>query len=241
MATFDINSRVAVVTGASRGIGKAVSKALVEQGARVVIGDLLDKEGLQTVQELNSSRNEKVAAFIHTDVTVYKDVIALFRFAESVFGGVDDKISAGDGNPHVMVDDKEAELPNTNFLGIVKSTKVAVLHLAKRGGGVIVNMASTAGFQSCMQQAHYFATKHAVVGWTRSISSMLKEICNVRVNAVCPSWVDTEMHKMYANEEGSNPYKILVQNSPCADIETVVRGVMILIQDTTMNGSSIIE
>lgn len=50
-----------------------------------------------------------------------------------------------------MVDDKEAELPNTNFLGIVKSTKVAVLHLAKRGGGVIVNMASTAGFQSCMQ------------------------------------------------------------------------------------------
>lgn len=46
---------------------------------------------------------------------------------------------------------------------------------------------------------------------------------------------------MYANEEGSNPYKILVQNSPCADIETVVRGVMILIQDTTMNGSSIIE
>lgn len=89
MATFDINNRVAVVTGASRGIGKAVSKALVEQGACVVIGDLLDKEGLQTVQELNSSRNEKVAAFIHTDVTVYKDVIALFRFAESVFGGVD--------------------------------------------------------------------------------------------------------------------------------------------------------
>ncbi|KAI7881163.1 NAD(P)-binding protein [Lichtheimia hyalospora FSU 10163] len=89
MAMFDVNNRVAVVTGASRGIGKAVSKALVEQGARVVIGDVLDKEGLQTVQELNKSRNEKVAAFAHTDVTVYKDVIALFRFAESVFGGVD--------------------------------------------------------------------------------------------------------------------------------------------------------
>ncbi|KAJ8656774.1 hypothetical protein O0I10_007622 [Lichtheimia ornata] len=246
MATFDINNRVAVVTGASRGIGKAVSKALVEQGACVVIGDLLDKEGLQTVQELNSSRNEKVAAFMHTDVTVYKDVIALFRFAESVFGGVDiaflnaGKINDADNLFLPLDDDKEAELPNTNFLGIVKSTKVAVLHLAKRGGGVIVNMASTAGFQSCMQQAHYFATKHAVVGWTRSISSMLKEICNVRVNAVCPSWVDTEMHKMYANEEGPNPYKILVQNSPCADIETVVRGVMTLIQDTTMNAQTLL-
>lgn len=89
MAKLDIKNHVAVVTGASRGIGKAVSKALVEQGARVVIGDILDKEGLQTVQELNNSRNDKVAAFIHTDVTIYKDVIALFRFAESVFGGVD--------------------------------------------------------------------------------------------------------------------------------------------------------
>ncbi|KAI7881594.1 NAD(P)-binding protein, partial [Lichtheimia hyalospora FSU 10163] len=200
MAMFDVNNRVAVVTGASRGIGKAVSKALVEQGARVVIGDVLDKEGLQTVQELNKSRNEKVAAFAHTDVTVYKDVIALFRFAESVFGGVDiaflnaGKINDADNLFLPLDDDKEAELPNTNFLGIVKSTKVAVLHLAKRGGGVIVNMASTAGFQSCMQrrqQAHYFATKHAVVGWTRSVGSMLKEICNVRVNAVCPSWVGT--------------------------------------------------
>ena len=49
--------------------------------------------------------------------------------------------------------------------------------------------------------------------------------------------VDTEMHKMYANEEGPNPYKFLVQNSPCADIDTVVRGVMTLIQDTSMNGN----
>lgn len=89
--TASENQKVAVITGGSRGIGKAVAEALVAQGIRVVIGDILDDDGHQTAQELNRqcAGDSQMVAYIHTDVTLYKDVIALFRFAEATFGGVD--------------------------------------------------------------------------------------------------------------------------------------------------------
>ena len=84
--------KIAVITGGSRGLGKALAKALVQSGCKVVIGDILDYEGEETVKELNHvSANS--AVYLHTNVTVYKDVIALFKFAESEFGGVDVSLS----------------------------------------------------------------------------------------------------------------------------------------------------
>ncbi|CDS07483.1 hypothetical protein LRAMOSA01432 [Lichtheimia ramosa] len=240
-------NKVAVITGGSRGIGKAVAEALVAQGTRVVIGDILDDDGHQTVQQLNShcSGDTIMAAYIHTDVTLYKDVIALFRFAEATFGGVDIAfLNAGiiNGADNVFLpleDEVETNLPKVNITGVIKCTKVAVLHMAKRGGGVIVNTASVAGFLSGMQLAHYYATKHAVVGWTRSMK-MLKDICNVRVNAVCPHWVATDMQGIIINKEGSEPYKQLVKHSPQVNIETVVRGVMMLIEDEKRNAETLL-
>ena len=85
------SGKVAVVTGGSRGVGKAVAQALIERGSKVVIGDVLDKAGQETVNELNKQAggDSKVAVYIHTDVSIYKDAIALFKLAESEFGGVD--------------------------------------------------------------------------------------------------------------------------------------------------------
>lgn len=87
--TKSLDGKVAVLTGASRNIGKAVAVELVSRGAKVVIGDILDKQGEETVQELNNSAGSKVAAYIHTDVTKYDDNVALFKLAEKEFGGVD--------------------------------------------------------------------------------------------------------------------------------------------------------
>ncbi|KAJ8656851.1 hypothetical protein O0I10_007448 [Lichtheimia ornata] len=245
--TASENQKVAVITGGSRGIGKAVAEALVAQGIRVVIGDILDDDGHQTAQELNRqcAGDSQMVAYIHTDVTLYKDVIALFRFAEATFGGVDIAflnagiISGADNVFLPLEDEVEVNLPKVNITGVVKCTKVAVLHMAKRGGGVIVNTASVAGFLSSMQLAHYFATKHAVVGWTRSME-MLKDICNVRVNAVCPHWVATDMQGMILNKEGDDPYKQLVEHSPRVKMETVVRGVMMLIEDEKRNAETLL-
>lgn len=87
--TKSLEGKVAVLTGASRNIGKAVAVELVSRGAKVVIGDILDKQGEETVQELNNSAGSKVAVYIHTDVTKYDDNTALFKLAEKEFGGVD--------------------------------------------------------------------------------------------------------------------------------------------------------
>ncbi|KAI8143581.1 hypothetical protein BJV82DRAFT_668624 [Fennellomyces sp. T-0311] len=232
--------KVAVVTGGSRGIGKAVAKALVQRGSKVVIGDVLDNEGLETMNELNDI-STKSTAYIHTDVTVYRDVIGLFQLAESKFGGVDIAfLNAGVINKPdyffmPLEDDVEKALPDINITGVVKCTRVAVLHMAKRGGGVIVNTASTAGFFGPFAQALYTATKHAVVGWTRSLG-MLKNICNVRVNAVCPHWVETDMRKLITKEGMiEDPYPDFISQSPTVKIDTVVSGVLTLMADQSRN------
>jgi NAD(P)-dependent dehydrogenase (short-subunit alcohol dehydrogenase family) len=85
----NLKGKVAVLTGASRGIGKAIADALIENGANVVIGDILVKEGEEVVAAYNAKAGTKVAAFIHTDVTKYSDNQALFKLADAEFGGVD--------------------------------------------------------------------------------------------------------------------------------------------------------
>lgn len=85
----NLKGKVAVLTGASRGIGKAIADALIANGANVVIGDILVKEGEEVVAAYNAKAGTKVAAFIHTDVTKYSDNQALFKLADAEFGGVD--------------------------------------------------------------------------------------------------------------------------------------------------------
>ncbi|KAI9490650.1 hypothetical protein BDB00DRAFT_875112 [Zychaea mexicana] len=242
------SGKVAVITGGSRGIGRAVAEALVSRGCKVVIGDVLDQVGQETVNELNTrAAGVKAAAYIHTDVTVYKDVLALFKFAESEFGGVDIAfLNAGVINkPDYMFSplDDEAEklLPEVNISGVVKCTRVAMLAMAKRGGGVITVTASCAGFLGPFAQSIYNATKHAVVGWTRSLG-MLKDICNVRVNAVCPHWVETDMrHKITKKGEVVvDPYPAFVQQSPTVKIDTVVSGVLSLMEDESRNTETLL-
>ncbi|KAI9278897.1 hypothetical protein BDA99DRAFT_493394 [Phascolomyces articulosus] len=237
--------KVAVITGGSRGIGRAVAEALVARGSKVVIGDVLDGAGQETVNELNAKANdgEKNAIYVHTDVTVYKDVITLFKSAESEFGGVDIAfLNAGVINkPDFMFTPLEDEaddfLPDINFTGVVKCTRVAALAMARRGGGVITITASCAGFGGPFALSVYNASKHAMIGWTRSLG-MLKDICNVRVNAVCPHWVETDMrHKITGYQV--DPYGPFVQESPTVKIDTVVKAVLTLMEDPNRNSETL--
>ncbi|KAG2204572.1 hypothetical protein INT47_012631, partial [Mucor saturninus] len=240
-----LNNKVAVITGGSRGIGKAVAEALVKNGAKIVIGDLLEKEGRAVVDCMNKKAKTQVAVFIQTDVTKYSDNIALFKLAESEFGGVDYAfLNAGvssnaDSMFSPLDDQAEEEIININTTAVIKGTKVALLYMAKRGGGSIVHMASTNGFYNYPFLASYCASKHAVIGYTRSFG-LMPQICNVRVNAICPFWVDTDLVIPLCDlDTAIFPESKIIKNEPRTSINTVVEGVLLLLTDESRNTQAI--
>ncbi|GAN02009.1 15-hydroxyprostaglandin dehydrogenase [NAD(+)]-like isoform X1 [Mucor ambiguus] len=241
-----IRGKVAVITGGSRGIGKSVADVIIANGGMVIIGDLLEKEGKSVVAEYNERAGKQVAAFIRTDVTKYSDNMALFQLAEKEFGGVDYALlNAGIGyNANSMfspLDDKmEEKVMQVNTIGVIKGTKVALLHMAKRGGGSIVHVASAAGFFSSPGLASYNASKHAVIGYTRSFQ-LMPYICNVRVNALCPYWVDTDLlATVKTTDNQEEPFYNVIKHSPRVPMKTVVEGVMTLFTDTERNTETLL-
>ncbi|KAJ8659104.1 hypothetical protein O0I10_005143 [Lichtheimia ornata] len=242
--TKSLDGKVAVLTGASRTIGKAVAVELVRLGAKVVIGDVLDAQGEETVRELNDAAGSKVAVYLHVDVTKYDANIALFRLAEKEFGGVDIAfLNAGIGsNANAMFlpldDETDDRMLNVNTMGVIKGTKVAMLHMAKRGGGVIINTASMAGMVCLPSMSIYNASKHGVVGWTRSCG-IYKDVCNVRVNAICPTWIQTELAEDLANKKNNDPCQIINESSPFATKEDVVKAFMTLVEDEERTGQTL--
>ncbi|KAG2219103.1 hypothetical protein INT45_005834, partial [Circinella minor] len=245
-------SKVAVITGASRGIGYNVAKALVARGAYVVLGDLLDKEGEAAAQELNDKVGKQVAMYLHTDVTKYKDLVALFALAEKSFGGVDIAILnagiAGNEASGVFtpLDDKaDMFIHEVNVGGVVKGNKVALLHMAKKGkGGCIINTSSITGKQIVLYSillfkqtsiAAYSATKHAVVGWTRSLVH-LQNVANVRVNAVCPFWCETDIIANPTSEIARQFLKAI----PKTTMEYIVQAFLKCIEESDMAGETLL-
>lgn len=234
--------KVAVITGGGGVIGKAVAQALVNKGAKVVVGDIQEKVAKDVADELNENAKANVASWLQADVTKYKDNIALFRHAEATFGGVDiAHLNAGTAVDSDTVflpldDEREERIFKINTLGVIKGTKVALLHMAARGGGVIVNTASLLGLDPMDTASAYNASKHAVVGWTRSLR-LLPQICNVRVNTICPFATDTGLQEdimnagMIINRFG--------KKIPHCSVDTVTQAVMQLIEDPTCSGQTL--
>jgi NAD(P)-dependent dehydrogenase (short-subunit alcohol dehydrogenase family) len=193
---MEITGRVALVTGAGAGIGRATARRLAQEGAAVTVADLDEAGGQETVRHIEADGGR--AAFVHTDVSREADVQAMVDFAVTTFGGLDIVVNNAGIVAAPSFPDAEASewmrVVDVNLRGPMLGTHYAVQAMRERGGA-IVNIASLAGVGLGPHPApDYAATKAAVARFSAALAP-LRERFGIRVNCVCPDWVDTPMSR----------------------------------------------
>jgi NAD(P)-dependent dehydrogenase (short-subunit alcohol dehydrogenase family) len=198
-----ITGKVAVITGGAGGIGKAVGKLFVAEGADVLLVDL-DEQALQDAcKEIGSNK----VSYCIADVTKAEDNLEMIRIAEERYGGVDILLAnAGiEGDVASIVDYDESRFDQVmavNIKGPFLGLKAAIPAINKRGGGSVIITSSVAGINGGANVAPYVTSKHAVIGMMKSAAKECAAM-NIRVNTVNPSPVETRM--MRSLEEGFAP------------------------------------
>jgi 3-oxoacyl-[acyl-carrier protein] reductase len=188
--------KVAVVTGASRGIGKATAMALGREGCSVVVNYNRNQEKARDVVDAIKSVKSRATA-VRCDVSVRSEVDAMFKAAVDEFGKVD--ILVNNAGIAVMApilettDDVWDRTLNTNLKGVLLCTQAAARHMMERKYGKIVNISSNSGFGiACWGETAYAASKAAVIQLTKSSAMELGQY-GINVNCVAPGAIETEM------------------------------------------------
>jgi len=180
---------VVVTAAAGTGIGSAVARKAIEEGATVLISDLHERRLGETADQLAEDTGTRPATQL-CNVTVQDDVDALFAAAERELGGIDVLINnagLGGSAPIVdMTDEQWSVVIDVTLNGTFRCTRAALQHMQARGSGVIVNNASVLGWRAQAEQAHYAAAKAGVMALTRC-AAIEAAPHGVRVNAVAPS------------------------------------------------------
>ncbi len=180
-----LKDRVALITGAGSGIGRAIALEFASEGAKLLVAELDEASGAAVVDEVSSAGGE--ARFQRCDVTKEDDVRAAVQAALDTFGRLDVMVN----NAGVAQRDWDTTIA-VNLSGVYYGCKHAAEAMAARGGGSIVNLASMLGLVGIGAEDPYVASKHGVVGLTRNFAIAYAQR-GVRVNCLNPGFIETPM------------------------------------------------
>ncbi|MDP8965907.1 MAG: SDR family oxidoreductase [Cyanobacteriota bacterium] len=197
-----LTGKVAIVTGGSSGIGRASAIAFAREGAKVVIASRREDQGEETVRLVKEAGSN--GFFVKTDVSKAADVSALVEKTVQQYGRLDYAFNnAGiEEVPTPLVDQTEEtfdQIVNINIKGVWLSMKYQIPQMLKNGGGAIVNTSSVGGLIGVPGVPIYVASKHAVLGLTKSAALEYAKQ-GIRINAVSPGGIETEMFDRFASD-----------------------------------------
>lgn len=229
-------AKVALITGGSSGIGRATAVAFARTGARVVVAARRRAEGEETVRLVEAAGSSGL--FVPADVRHGAELRALVAACVETYGGLDYAFNnAGiEGTAYVKTADYDEDtfrqVIDINLTGVFLSMKHEIPALLARGGGAIVNMSSVAGLMGGVVGAAYHASKHGVVGLTKTAALDYAK-AGIRVNAVCPAVIATDMAKrlFYQDRERARDITAAHPIGRVGTVEEVANAVVWLCSD----------
>jgi len=198
----ELEGKVALISGAARGMGAEEARLFASEGAKVVLGDVLDEEGEKTAAEIGES-----AVYVHLDVTSEADWRAAVEKAEQAFGKLDILVNnAGILRfgllEHTSLEEFESVV-KVNQTGTFLGMKSVVAAMRRAGGGSIVNISSLAGIQGVGGAFSYTASKFAVRGMTK-VAAIEFGAAGIRVNSIHPGGIETPMTRPFGADSSSD-------------------------------------
>jgi NAD(P)-dependent dehydrogenase (short-subunit alcohol dehydrogenase family) len=195
--------KVAVVSGAGSGIGRAIAETYAREGAKIVVADVSTEHGEQTVKAIQDAGGD--AFFVKADSSVAQDNKMLVEAVVAQYGRLDiASNNAGIGGPAALTGEYETEdwdkVIALNLSGVFYACRYQLEQMEKNGGGSIVNIASIHGTVAAPASVAYTASKHGVVGLTKNIAAEYGQK-NIRCNAVGPGYIETPLLTAHANKE----------------------------------------
>ncbi|RXZ83998.1 glucose 1-dehydrogenase [Paenibacillaceae bacterium] len=201
-----LSNKIALITGSGSGIGKSSALRFASEGALVIINDLNEANGLETVAEIEQAGGK--AAFIRADVTNKEQVASMVEQIIAEYGRIDVLFNnagvSGVGVLHEIDEDDWDRVVSINVKGVFVPSKYVLPHMMKQNSGSIINMSSCIAEIGLARRASYAATKGAVLALTKSMQVDYAPY-NIRVNALLPGTILTPFVEQYLKKSYDNP------------------------------------